>query len=61
MWQANKVAIIALLVGLAGLGAAYAGICDTDKELAEQVLCGGICVLLFVVAAANWYFARRGM
>lgn len=60
MWEANKGAIIALIAGLAVLGAAYACLVGQDKQLAEQVLCAGICVLLFVVASVNWYLARRG-
>lgn len=60
-WKANKGAVIALLSGLVLLGGAYAWLSGTDKQLAEQVLCAGICVLLFVVAAVNWYMARRGI
>ena len=59
MWKANKAAIIGLLAGLACLGAAYVWLCGSDKQLAEQVLCGGICILLFVVASVNWCLARR--
>ncbi|MBQ8516808.1 MAG: hypothetical protein IJ498_04425 [Akkermansia sp.] len=61
MWKANKGAIIALLLGLASLAGAYFFLCRSDKQLAEQVLCAGICILLFVVASVNWYLARRGM
>lgn len=60
MWEANKGAIIALVGGFAVLGAAYAWLVGQDKQLAEQVLCAGICVLLFAVASVNWYLARRG-
>lgn len=60
MWKANKGAILALIVGFSGLGLAYACLCGQDKQLAEQVLCAGICLLLFVVASVNWYLARRG-
>ena len=61
MWNANKGAILALLLGFAGLGGAYLLLRSSDKQLAEQVLCAGICILLFVVASVNWYLARRGM
>lgn len=60
MWEANKGAIIALVGGFAVLGAVYAWLVGQDKQLAEQVLCAGICVLLFAVASVNWYLARRG-
>ena len=60
MWEANKGAIIALITGFAVLGAVYACLVGQDMQLAEQVLCAGICVLLFVVASVNWYLARRG-
>jgi hypothetical protein len=48
-------------VGFTVLGAVYAHLYGSDKKLAEQVLCSGICLLLFVVAAVNWYLARRGL
>lgn len=60
-WKANKGALIALLVGFTVLGAVYAHLYGSDKTLAEQVLCSGICLLIFVVAAVNWYLARRGL
>ncbi|MBQ3240562.1 MAG: hypothetical protein IJB00_05180 [Akkermansia sp.] len=60
MWKANKGAIIALLIGFICLGIAWGCLVRQDKQLADQVLCAGICVLLFVVASVNWYFARRG-
>lgn len=61
MWKANKGAILVLLLGFVGLGGAYLFLRSSDKQLAEQVLCAGICVLLFVVASVNWFLARRGM
>ncbi len=60
MWKANKGAIIALLTGFAGLGIAWGCLVGQDKQLADQVLSAGICVLLFVVASVNWLMARRG-
>ncbi len=60
MWKANKGAIIALLIGFAVLGVAWACLVGHDRLLAEQVLCAGICILLFSVASVNWYLARRG-
>ena len=59
MWQANKVAIIGLLAGLAVLGGAYWDRAPQDKLLAERVLYTGICALLFVVALANYLSVRK--
>lgn len=61
MWQANKVAIICLLLGLVALGIAYLCLCGTDPLLARRVLSAGICLLLFVVATATWISARRDL
>lgn len=61
MWQANKGGIIALLVGGAILGGIYLALKDTDKQLADQIVASGICLLLFGVAVVYWVMARRGM
>lgn len=59
MWNANKKGIIALAIGFALLGAAYALLAEQDKLLAQQTLAVGICALLFVVALWTWLSARR--
>ena len=59
MWQANKVSIIILIIGLAILGGVYWYLAPQDKLVAERVLYTGICALLFVVALANWLSLRK--
>ena len=59
MWQANKVSIIILLIGFAALYGAHWYLAPQDKQLAEQVLYTGICILLFVVALANYLSVRK--
>ncbi len=59
MWQANKISIVVLLVGLAALGGAYWYLLPGDELLARRVLYTGICALLFVVAVANWLSLRK--
>ena len=59
MWQANKLSIIILAVGFAVLGGVYWYLAPQDKLLAERVLYTGICALLFVVAAANWFSLKK--
>ncbi len=59
MWQANKVSIIILIIGIAILGGVYWYLAPQDKLVAERVLYTGICALLFVVALANWLSLRK--
>lgn len=59
MWQANKISIIILVIGLAALGGAYWYLAPQDELLAQRVLYTGICALLFVVALANWLSVRK--
>lgn len=59
MWQANKVAIVSLLAGLAVLGGVHWYIAQQDLILAQRVLSTGLCILLFFVALLNWWSARR--
>ena len=59
MWQANKVAIIGLLAGLAVLGVVHWHIAQSDLILAQRVLSTGLCVLLFTVALLIWLSARK--
>ena len=59
MWQANKVAIIGLLAGLAVLGVVHWYIAQDDLILAQRVLSTGLCILLFTVALLNWLSARK--
>ena len=59
MWQANKVAIIGLLAGLAVLGGVHWYIARDDLILAQRVLSTGLCILLFTVALLNWLSARK--
>ncbi len=59
MWRHNKVGIIALFVGLALLGGAYALIAPCNPLLARQVLSLGVCVLLFAVALASWVSVKK--
>lgn len=58
MWQANKVAIIALLAGLAVLGGVHWYLAQDDLILAQRVLSTGLCILLFAVAFFNWLSTR---
>lgn len=59
MWQANKISILVLLIGLAGLVGAYVYLAPQDELLARRVLYTGICALLFVVAVANWLSLKK--
>ena len=59
MWQANKVGIIALLVGGAILGIIYSLIHPRDELLAQQIMACGFCILLFSVAMGSWLSVRR--
>lgn len=59
MWQANKTAIITLLIGLALLGGAYAYLAATDIELAKKIVSVGFCALLFCVGLYSLLTARR--
>lgn len=59
MWQANKLSIIVLAIGFAALGGAYWYLAPQDELLAKRVLYTGICALLFVVAAANWFSLKK--
>lgn len=61
MWQANKLGIICLLIGLALLGGAYCYLRTGDERMAEQVLACGFCLLLFIVGGATWVTARRDL
>lgn len=59
MWQANKTAIIALVIGLALLGGAYRYLAATDIELAQKAVSLGFCVLLFSVGLYSLLTARK--
>lgn len=60
-WKANKWGVIALVVGLAGLGVAYVALVrQGDEDAAKKMLSSGICLLLFIVALATWLSARKG-
>lgn len=59
MWQANKTAIIALLLGLALLGGVYHYLAATDIELAKKATSLGFCVLLFSVGLYSLLTARK--
>lgn len=60
MWKANKNAIIALLIGLALLGAAHVYLLSVDALLARKVLSAGVCLLLLVVGCFSWFGAKKG-
>lgn len=59
MWQANKTAIITLLIGLALLGAVYHYLAATNIELAKKFLSLGFCMLLFSVGLYSLLTARK--
>lgn len=59
MWQANKIGIVVLLVGLTVLGGVWWHLQGDDPLLAQQVLSCGICLLLFGVATGTWWSVRR--
>lgn len=59
MWQANKTAITALLIGLALLAAAYRYLSATDIELAKKAVSLGFCALLFSVGLYSLLTARK--
>ena len=59
MWQANKVGIVALIVGLLLLGGVFVWLRERDEALAQQVLALGFCALLFAVAMGTWISVRR--
>ena len=61
MWHANKIGIIALLLGFVVLGVAYAMLRSQDELLAQQVVAVGFCVLLFSVALGTWLTVRRDL
>lgn len=59
MWQANKTAIIALLIGLALLAGTYQYLAATDTELAKKAVSLGFCALLFGVGLYSLLTARK--
>lgn len=59
MWKHNKVGIIALLIGMALLGAVYAYLHPQDAVLAERVVSAGFCALLFTVGLASFLSVRK--
>lgn len=60
MWQANKVAIIILLAGLALLGGLHYYLAPTDAVLAKKIEVLGICLLLFGVGTYSLLTALKG-
>lgn len=61
-WQANKGALITLLLGMTGAFAAYFIIgsgSDGDIELAKKVLSTAICVVLFAAALLSFALAKQ--
>lgn len=59
MWKHNKVGIIALLTGMALLGAVYTYLHPQDAVLADRVASAGFCALLFTVGLASFLTARK--
>lgn len=59
MWKHNKIGIMALLGGLALLGAVYLYLRPQDAVLAERVASAGFCALLFVVGLASFLSVRK--
>lgn len=62
MWQANKWGIIALVCGLACVGALYCWFqSQGNTDMADKVGCTGICAVLFIVGLGSYLGARKGM
>ena len=62
MWQANKWGIIALVIGMAIVGALYFWFqSQGDADMANKVGCTGICAVLFLVGLGSFLSARKGM
>lgn len=61
VWQANKIGISILVLGLAALGGVFWHLQSEDPRLAQQVLSGGICLLLFGVAIGTWWSVHRDL
>lgn len=59
MWNANKVAIILLLIGLSVLVGIHYYMSDTDPVLARKIVAVGTCFLLFTTATGTWLSVRR--
>lgn len=59
MWQANKTAILLLMVGMAALGGLYSYLAQGDELLARKVLSSGICMLLLLLGLFSWLTAGK--
>lgn len=59
MWQANKTAIITLLIGLTLLGGVYHYFAASDIELAKKAVSLGFCALLFSVGLYSLLTVRK--